>query len=148
MAFQLDPLHQQETASCRTVPRTNFRKKSCLLVVGGLTLEGQNNVVVEHNQCQYHKVVINCWESQTMLPQLSGRLYSVCRVARGMLRTGGMNLVAMDKCWLNNLTTKKWEAMPTLTMARYNHRIVSVGDSVYVLGGQGVSKQELTSVEC
>ena len=148
MSFQLDPLHQQEIASCRTVPRTNFRKKSCLLVVGGLTLEGQNNVVVENNQCLYYKLDTNCWESQTTLPRLSGRLYNVCRVAGGMVLTGGVNWVAMDKCWLYDFAAKKWEVMPNLTTARYNHRSVSLGDSVYVLGGQGVDKQELTSVEC
>ncbi|KAK2174818.1 hypothetical protein NP493_775g01078 [Ridgeia piscesae] len=35
--FQADPVRQHEMCSCRTVPRTNFRVKYRLLVVGGRT---------------------------------------------------------------------------------------------------------------
>ena len=34
LSFQADPVHQHQIGSCRTVPRNNFRIKSCIMVVG------------------------------------------------------------------------------------------------------------------
>ena len=62
-SFQLDTVHQHAFSSCRTVPRTNFRMKSCLLLVGGLTcLEGEDKEF-EHKSCQYYKEDTITWES-------------------------------------------------------------------------------------
>ena len=45
------------------------------------------------------------------------------------------------------MTTKKWVAMPLLITARYYHRSVSLGDSVYVVGGKGVGDKVVGTVE-
>ena len=148
--FQAVTVHQHEISSCRTLPRTNFRLKSCLLVVGGLVcVQGKDDKCVEDNHCQYYREDTSCWESLTELPRSVGRLYDVCRVDRGLLLTGGNKSgVTLDKCWLFDLATKKWEEMPPLITARYYHRSVSMGECVYVLGGEGVDKTKLASVEC
>ncbi|KAI0231390.1 Kelch-like protein 23, partial [Lamellibrachia satsuma] len=41
-----------------------------------------------------------------------------------------------------------WEEMPPLITARYHHRSVSLGNCVYVVGGKGLNKKILSSVEC
>ena len=148
--FKADTVHQHEISSCRTLPRTNFRMKSCLMVVGGLVcVQGKNVKFVEDNHCQYYREDTSCWESLTELPQSVGMLYDVCRVDRGLLLTGGISSgVTVDKCWLFDFATKKWQAMSPLITARCFHRSVSLEDCVYVLGGEGVDKTVLPSVEC
>ena len=149
LSFQADSVHQHEITSCRTVLRTNFRKRSCLLVVGGLTRsEGENTSNVAHKQCQYDNEDTNSWESLTKIPQSVGFLYSVCYLGRSLLVTGGKRKATMNECWLYDLVTKKWEAMPPLLTGRYYHRSGSVGDCVYVVGGKGVDKRVLASCEC
>ncbi|KAI0237211.1 Kelch-like protein 38, partial [Lamellibrachia satsuma] len=126
--FQADTVHHHEMTSCRTLPRTNVRMKSCLLVVGGLTcVQGQNDKVVK--DFQYYREDTSCWALLTELPQSVDRLYDVCRVDRGLLLTGGTKSgVAMDKCWLFDLGTKKWQATTPLITARWYHRGVSLED--------------------
>ena len=147
LSFQADTVHQHETTSSRTLPRTNFRMKSCLLLVGGLArLEGEDKEF-ENNCCQYYKEDTSSWESLTQLPKSFGRLYDVCRVDRGLLLTGGNKRGTLDQCWHFDISTKKWEMMPRLISARYGHRSVSLGDRVYVVGGVGVDDTVLASVE-
>ena len=142
VVFQADAVHQHEISSCRTMPRTNFRGKSRLLVVGGL-----NDVNEECNHCRYYREDTGCWESLTELPESVRWLYSVSRVDRGLLVTGGYdNDKAHDQCWLFDVVTRKWEAMPPLMYARYFHRSVSLGDCVYVVGGK-VDDKVFASVE-
>ena len=148
LSFQADTAHQYEMTSCRTVPRTNLYKSvnSCLLVVGGLRcVEDKYNT---DSSCQLYKEDSNRWESLTHVPQSAGNLYSVCRVDSGLLLTGGTKGGATDQCWHFDMSTKKWEAMTPLITARYNHRSASHGDSVYVVGGNGVGNIVLASVEC
>ena len=147
MAFQADPVHQHEMSSCRTLPRKNFRTKSCLVVVGGLTA-GQGKEV-KHNLCHYYSDDKDLWELMTELPPSAGGICNVCRVEGGMLLTGGSDDkgVVTDHCWLYDMATKKWETMPALATARYYHRTVSLGDSVYVVGGMDVEQKVLASVE-
>ena len=147
-SFQLDTVHQHAFSSCRTVPRTNFRMKSCLLLVGGLScLEGEDKQF-EQKSCQYYKEDTTSWESLTELPNSVGRLCDVCRVDKGLLVTGGSTSRAVNQCWLYDFATKKWEEMPRLITARCYHRSVSLNDCVYVVGGKGVNKTVLASVEC
>ncbi|KAK2189946.1 hypothetical protein NP493_92g00030 [Ridgeia piscesae] len=42
----------------------------------------------------------------------------------------------MDQCMLFDTATKKWEEMAPPITARYYHRSVSLGGSVYVVGGK------------
>ena len=134
-------------ASCRTLPRTNFRMKSCLLFVGGLAcLEGEDKHF-EHKSCHYYKEDTSSWESLTDLPQSVSGLYDVCRVDKGLLVIGGHTSRAVNQCWLFDFATKKWEEMPRLINARWYHRSVSLDDCVYVVGGKDVNTV-LASVEC
>ncbi|KAI0237212.1 hypothetical protein LSAT2_012310, partial [Lamellibrachia satsuma] len=150
MSFQADTVHQHEISSCRTLPRTNFRMKSCLLVIGGLVCaQGKDDVFVEDNHCQYYREDASYWESLTELPQSVGRLYDVCRVDRGLLLTVGSNSgVTVDKGCLLGLAMKKWEAMPTLIIARWYHRSVSLEDSIYVVRGKGVGVSDMPQACC
>ena len=141
MAFQADPVHQHEMSSCRTVPRSNFRVKSRLLVVGGLISVDSEDV--SYNHCHYYEENTNCWESLTDLPDSRVLVYSVCRVDAGLLVTGGFR-----GSWLYDLGTKKWETMPPLIYARYKHRSVSLGNCVYVLGGLDNDHKMLAIGEC
>ncbi|KAK2194285.1 hypothetical protein NP493_1g12024 [Ridgeia piscesae] len=145
MAFQADTVHQHEMSSCRTLPRKNFRTKSCLVVVGGLTTDQGKEV--SYNLCHYYDEDKGRWELMTELPPSVVGIYSVCRVEGGLLLTGGTSGDVTDKCWLYNMATKKWEMMPPLGTARYYHRTVSLGDSVYVVGGMDVEDKVLASVE-
>ena len=149
MSFQVDTVHQHEISSCRTVPRSHFRVKSRLVVVGGLFCS-QDNTVVENNICQYFNESTSCWETLTKMPQSVGRYYSVCYVGRSLLVTGGYKGgVAVNECWLYDFVTKKWEAMAPLITARYYHSSVTMGDCVHVIGGRGADKTTvLASVEC
>ena len=54
----------------------------------------------------------------------------------------------LNECWLYDIAMKKWEAMPPLITARRFHRSVSLGDCVYVMGGQHDGSNRLSSVEC
>ena len=147
-SFQVDPGHQNEISSCRTVPRTHFRVKSRLLVVGGLSLS-KDNTVVNNNACQYYNENTNCWVTVSEMPLSVDHLYSVCHVDGILLLTGGRKGgVTVDQCWLYGFNTKKWEAMPPLITARYRHHSVSLGNCVYVVGGWGADDKTLSSVEC
>ena len=147
-SFQADTVHQNQMKSCRTVPRTNFRMKSCLLLVGGVAcLEGKDKPF-EHNSCQYYKEDTSSWESLTELPQSVGSLYHICRVDRGLLLTGGFKGDALNQCWHFDMSIKMWEEMPPLITARWYHRSVSLDDCVYVVGGKDVNNTVLASVEC
>ena len=98
LSFQADTVHQHQIASCRTVPRTNFRMKSCLLLVGGLAcLEGKDEHF-EHKSCQYYKEDTTSWESLTELPQSVRSIYDICRVDSGLLLTGGTKGGAENQC--------------------------------------------------
>ena len=146
MAFQTDAVHHHGIYSTRTVPRTNFRKKSCLLVVGGLTVvDGKQ---VNDNHCQYYNEATSCWESLMSPPSSVGRLYSVCHVDGGLLLTGGRMINVQNKCWLYNMVTKQWEAMPPLITARSYHSSVLMGECAYVVGGKGDGEKVLESFEC
>ena len=117
MSFQADIVHQHQINSSRTVPRTNFRMKSCLLVVGG---KGKDDI--KSNSCLYYREDSNSWKSLTELPQ-SG--VSVCRVDRGLLLTGGVDdYYVQTQCMLYDLATKKWGTMPPLITGRSNHSSV------------------------
>ncbi|KAI0227289.1 Kelch-like protein 38 [Lamellibrachia satsuma] len=147
MAFQADPVHKHEITSCRTLPRINFRLKSCLLVVGGLI--PSYNSFDEYNCCQYYKEDTDCWESLTDPSPFVGRLYSVSYMDGGLLMIGGQKGgITTCKCWLFDLATKKFKSMPPLNTARRNHRSVSLGKCIYVVGGMDVDKEMLASVEC
>ena len=124
-------MHQDEISSGRTVPRTSYRMKSCLVVVGGMNDTGV------YNHCHYYEEDTNRWRSMTDLPQSVGWLYSVCRVEGGLLLTGGYTGSSfLNQCWLYDIAMKKWEAMPPMKTARCLHRSVSLGDCVYVIGGR------------
>ena len=139
LVFQADTVHQHEMSSGRTVPRTSYRIKSCLMVVGGLNDTG------EYNHCHYYEEDTNRWRSMTDLPQSVGNFHSVCRIEGGLLLTGGE---ASNQCWLYDIAMKKWEAMAPLTTGRCLHSSVSLGDCVYVVGGQPTGTNRLSSVEC
>ena len=149
MAFQADPVHKHEITSCRTLPRTNFRLKSCLLVVGGLISFYNDRGIAfnEYNCCHYYKEDTNCWESLTDPSPFVGRLYSVSYMDGGLLLTGGIKKGTTCKCWLFDLATKKFKSMPPLNTARYTHRSVSLGKCIYVVGGMDADKKTLASVE-
>ena len=143
LVFQADTVHQHEMSSGRTVPRTSYRIKSCLVVVGGLNDTG------EYNHCHYYEEDTNRWRSMTDLPQSVGWFYSVCRIEGGLLLTGGYTEdKTVNQCWFFDVATKTWEAMPPLITARYSHGSVSLGDCVYVVGGNVASDKALSSVEC
>ena len=146
MAFQAASVHRHEISSCRTVPRNNVRMKSCLLTVGGVTPSADGDV--KHYLCEYYEKDTSCWKSLTTLPQSVGMLDSVCYTDRGLVVTGGSKGGAMDLCLLFDVATKKWEEMPPLITKRFNHRSVSLGECVYVVGGVGVDSKTLASVEC
>ena len=150
MAFQADPVHKHEITSSRTLPRTNVRLKSCLLVVGGLipSKNGEGITFDEYNCCQYYKEVTDCWESLTDPSPFVGRLYSVSYMDGGLLMTGGIKKGTTCKCWLFYLATKKLKSMPPLSTTRCHRRSVSLGKSNYVVGGMDVDKKTLASVEC
>ena len=145
--FQADNAHQHEVFSCRPQPRTHFHVKRRLVVAGGLTCT-EEDTSVENNVCQFYNDDTSCWETVTEMPPSVGRLYSVCYLGRSLLLTGGTKEDALNECWLCDLATRKWEAMPPLSTARCYHRSVSLGDSVYVVGGKGVGDKVLASVEC
>ena len=145
--FQADTAHQHQLISCRTNPRNNFKVKVRLIVVGGLTCS-EKDPWLENKVCQFYNEDTSCWETLTEMPPPVGRLYSVCCVGRSLLLTGGKKGRALDQCWLYDLATKKWEAMPPLITARYYHRSVSLGDCVYVFGEEGNGDKVLSSVEC
>ena len=148
MAFQKDLAHRERISSCRTLPRANYHMKSCLLVVGGLTVTASG--CFDDERCEYYKEDTNCWESLGDLPWYVGRFYNVCRVDGGLLLTGGLKKNdALKQCWLYDVVTKKWESMPPMITARSFHRSVSLRDCVYVVGGKGGGVNNgLASVEC
>ena len=145
--FQLATVHQHEVSSCRTVPRTNFQMRSCLLLVGGQT-PSTNDTDVKNYDCQYYDEDTSCWTSLTTLPQSVGFLDSVCYTDRGLVVTGGIMTDVLDLCLLFDIATKKWEEMPQLISKRCYHRSVSLDECVYVVGGRDVDKKPLASVEC
>ena len=163
--FHTDPVHQHEISSSRTTPRNNFRMKSCLLVVGRQTKTAQQanpnyrrrhrgfNQFVEKSieySCQYYEEDTKLWNPLgSLLENVSdGGLYSVCYVNGGLLLTGGGNMGgAMNNCFLFDLATEREATVSQLTMARYQHRSVSLGDCVYVVGGMGLGGNALASVE-
>ena len=147
LRFQADTAHQHEVSSCRTMPRTNHRRKSCLVVAGGLT-RSEDDPVVEDNRCQFYNEDTSRWEALTEMPPSVGRLYSVCYLGRSLLLTGGHKGGALKQCWLYDLATKQWEAMPPLITARRYHRSVSQDNCVYVVGGWDVANKVLASFEC
>ena len=53
-------------------------------------------------------------------------------------KNGNVGGGPLNHCWLYDLATGKWEAMPPLITARWYHRSVSLGDSVYAVGGETV----------
>jgi len=140
--FQLATVHQHEVSSCCTVPRTNFQMKSCLLLVGGQT-PSTNGPDVKNYGCQYYEEDRTCWKSLTTLPQSVGNLDSVCYTDRCLVVTGGIERDAMDQCMLFDTATKKWEEMAPPITARYYHRSVSLGGSVYVVGGKVLMRRFL-----
>ena len=147
MLFQANNVHQHEISTCRTVPRTNYQMKSCLLVVGGLIcVDGKDDIA--NYCCQYYKEDASCWQSLKDLPRSVGRFYSICRVDRGLLLTGSHTNRAMKQYWLYDLVTKEWEATPVLITPRCYHGSVSLGHCVYVVGGKGAGNKVLASVEC
>ena len=145
IVFQANTALQcDKISSCRTVPRTKFVKKLCLLVVGGMnTSYGKNKI------CRYYNEDTSCWESLMEMPKV-GTGYSVCCAGRSLLLTGGeKKRMTVNQCWLCDLDTKKWEAMPPLITARNYHGSVSLGDCVYVVGGAGGGDNiMLAPVEC
>ena len=147
LSFQADPAHQHEVSTGRTQPRTHFHVKRRLVVAGGLTCT-EEDTHVENNVCQFYNDDTSCWETLTEMPPSVGMLYSVCYLGRSLLLTGGTKGDELNQCWLCDLATRKWEAMPPLSTARWYHRSVSLGDSVYVVGGKGVGDKVLASVEC
>ena len=146
MAFQLATVHRNEISSCRTVPRTNLRMKSSLVVVGGHT-ETTNGEYNKHYFCNYYEEDTSCWKQLTTLPQSVGTRDSVCYTDRGLVVTGGYEGGVMDQCLLFDIATKKWETMPPLITKRYLHGSLSLCDCVYVVGGVGVDDKVIASVE-
>ena len=147
LSFQTDPAHQHEVSSCRIGPRTHFHVKPRLVVAGGLTCS-ENDPLVKNNICQFYDEDTSCWETLTAMPPSVGILHSVCYLGRSLLLTGGYEGGALKQCWLCDLATKKWEAMPPLVTARCYHRSVSLSDSVYVVGGKSFDNNVLSSVGC
>ncbi len=61
---------------------------------------------------------------------------SACMTGDGIVITGGHDgSKCFTQCWKLTLPTLKWTALPDLSVARYKHATVCVGNQVYVLGG-------------
>ena len=143
LSFQADPVHQHQTSSCRTVPRNNFRMKSCLLVFGW---QNKRYVVV-----QYYDDDTHGWKTLTTT-QGSGFLSSVCRTNRGLFMIGGGNRVVTFRSTFFDMSTREWtRKKDNEAKRREYHRSVWLGNSIYVLGGIRHSKNKhkvLASVKC
>ena len=128
-------------------PRAHYQVPR-LLLVGGERYE--NNNYIEYNHSEYYEEDTSCWQSLSDLPEPVSDMYSVCRVDDGLVMTGGLKgcVVAEDRAWFYGLDTNVWEPLPPLITARGLHGSVSLGDCVYVVGGQGVGWKVLDSVEC
>ena len=137
LSFQADPAHQHEISSCRTVPRNNFRMKSCLLVFSGRS-----------RKVHYYDEDAHCWKSLKNSPRSGGRS-SICRTNRGLFMTGGSITDPTIACSFFDMSTREWTTKPRLITNRKFHGSAWVGNCIYVLGGRGDSAENvLASVEC
>ena len=137
-----DPAHQHQISNCRTVPRNNFRMKSCLLVVG---CSQRANM-----EMQYYDDDTNCWKFLTA-SRRSDSSSSVCRTNRGLFMTGGRNEIISINFEFFDMTTREWTRKPSLITRRKSHRSVWLGNYIYVLGGIHHFRNDhkvLASVEC
>ena len=144
LSFQGDPAHQHEISSCRTVPRNNFRMKSCLLVLGWQSRW--------YTKVKYYDDDTHCWKTLTKT-RLSGFVSSVCHTNRGLFLTGGRSENIRFQSTFFDLSTREWTWpwKKNLTTRREYHRSVWLGNCIYVLGGIHHSDDDhkvLASVEC
>ena len=156
LKFHTGSVHRYEMSSCRTLPRNNFQRSSCLLVFGNKNLttqqydhyHGARAYTTTKPYCcsYYYKEVSKQWVQlmNPCTPIDASCTFSLCGTERGhLLRDGG-------NCWLLHLTTKREESMPC-SNARYHDGSVSLGNCVYVVGGKegkDVQTKELSSATC
>ena len=166
LKFQADSVHRYEMSSCRTLPRNNVQKKSCLLVFGTQNVTTQQQVyndkygghgaynrnqrtVTTTNTCRcsyYYKEDSKQWV-QLMHPSKpvdAACTFSLCGTDRGQLLRDNGN------CWTLDLIVKTEGYVPWAS-ARFHDGSVSLGNCVYVVGGKegmAVHAKELSSAEC
>lgn len=113
-----------------------------LYVIGGLTgLGGQATAEVAA-----YDPVLNVWESAPPLP--AARHHAAAAGLDGIVYVSGGGPSADDwtpqpMLWALDPATAAWRELPPMPEGRLGHRMVAVGDRLYVVGGIGLTAQVL-----
>ncbi len=130
-------VHSTDCYHCSITPRSHYTKTN-LQSIGGI---GEKGIV---RTCWYL-----CDDNRLKTEDLpeAVHLFSACVVNGGILVTGGNHSGCVVKAtwqWSNG----SWQDMPDMNTARQRHASVCVGENLYVLGGEGLDRKVIWSVEC
>ncbi|KAI0228478.1 Kelch-like protein 21 [Lamellibrachia satsuma] len=150
--FQLDTVHQHAFSSCRTVPRTNFRMKSCLLLVGlydvcrvdkGLLVTGGSTSRAV-NQCWLYDFATKKWEEMPRL--ITARWYHrSVSLDDCVYVVGGkdVNNTVLASVECLNAKRKQWMSLPEMPQAVFAPAVVTYNNKIFVFGGRDSQDEDL-----
>lgn len=125
----------------RTFSKTSF-DKTCQVLPPCIYHFVQNS-----NRIVWYNIETAKWEQLAAPNHIFFKDSAWCLCEGGkLMNTGGYEFQAKDQTFLINLHLKTEEKCPNMPTKRYKHAQVSLGNSVYVIGGLGC-KRTLKSVE-
>lgn len=138
--WQLMPEKRLESVGTRAQERACHEK---VVVMGGFDVKGGGNQrcwILDHMGSPFAS-----WRLLTEMPHDLTE-FDTCATHMGILVTGGHRGQKVENtCWLFNPSEKEWKRLSPMSQARYLHRSVCHGNTVYVMGGWCDGR--LTSVE-
>ncbi|XP_045207782.2 kelch-like protein 24 [Mercenaria mercenaria] len=133
LRYRMCLAQKQNFTSLQTTNRTASRQDDVMVVIGGTDTSEYSGSGVRCYSFQGRK-----WYTLPPLPKSVGPYYAVCTFGDDIYVSGGQ--YHRETFHRFQSATCSWLTLPKMINGRYQHAMVAVGDSIYVVGGEGSSK--------
>ncbi len=136
-------------SSISTMPTARMGA-SVVSVVGKLFVMGGYTPAVEYADIEVFNTATSVWENPSPMPYIRFG-HAACAVRDSIYVFGGMikvngSYTITDSIHAFDPSTGVWVAKGIMSTPRINHQVVSINDSVYILGGQALAPDPVQSV--
>ncbi|CAG2206942.1 kelch-like protein 24 [Mytilus edulis] len=143
MKYHTCPTKRQDFTSHRSTHRYNSKTNDCIIIIGGLLSTTPRYQTTKEVLC--YSFQQEKWFNLPSLPYDPGYEFATCTYGSSIFVSGGwlkLQGLAEYKTHKN-----KWKVCPQMTNGRCGHVMVSVNNSIFVLGGRDGVIPAMTNIE-